>query len=411
MKLTTMKISVPVLMLMMFQSGYGVSDWFAKAWSAMNQGKTAEAFAIVQQQKPEKVGKLSTEQKTEFKKDWSKAVSDAVTNILPSICYEADGNLTPYGGGLRDNIVTLDDDGIMIGGVYAILGDTADNEINTANVNSILQERIVATADIPNESEWLLPDEDYISDENTGIGINKWVDALIESWQLEGEGAEDNNKKLLTPQGDDDFALRKDIHLADKDTIDKEDVLSVYDAIKDAGNAAKADGAGVAEEAALTTALRNALLDVLVNRIQNPTGTTDNEKLQYKNDQLRYFIQTYRDRVVTDDTETIKDYDGISDPNDPLEAILAKAGTTPTVDSISNAVDEVISADLSLLLRHTGSVDVDTLDNAIDNAMASLSDEYGYEDLVVDGLESVAQTFDNATASSIVSNLKAIKNN
>ena len=42
MKLTTTKISIPVLMMMLFQSGYGAPSWFGNAFSMMSEGKKAE---------------------------------------------------------------------------------------------------------------------------------------------------------------------------------------------------------------------------------------------------------------------------------------------------------------------------------------------------------------------------------
>ncbi len=435
MKLTTMKISVPVLMLMMFQSGYGASDWFEKAWGLMNQGKKAEAYAVVQEAQPEKVGKLSTEQTTEFKKDWSKAVSDAVTNILP--LYYADtttqSGLTAAGDALRDAIVTLDSDGIVDGTVQDSLGAWTDqnsqDQITKDAVNTTLKIKVVTLTNhgvnavvATNAHNWLLPSTDYLDD--TKKGINKWVNALISDWMLEGDNAETNNKNLLTDQTEDsanDFALRKDIHLAGKNVIDGNDVGSVYDAIKNAGAEAKTadnssdDAEKKRTKTELTIALRDALLDVLAERISDPEGANDDAKSLYQKTQLGYYISTYRDRVVTVATsETVIDYDDGNggQHHDPLRAIVDEAGNTLSADNIKKAVDKVIVADFQHLLRH---------DNAILNAGATAALNKFDEDIKANGaveqdkvistLQAAAQTFDDATASSIVSNLKAIKTN
>lgn len=413
MKLTTMKISVPVLMLMMFQSGYGVSDWFAKAWSAMNQGKTAEAFAVVQQQKPEKVGKLSAEQAIEFKKDWSKAVSDAVTNVLPLYYADKMGS-GEEGEALRDAMIKLGNDGIMTSGKYATLDDTAGLEINTANVNRILQGRIVATANIPTNNEWLLPDENlvhkYKSDDDADNLKTKNQNRGILAWagRLATVAPEDVQKALKKDEGADTSAndpckinLRDAINLTDGTggagvddyltQVNAKIATSVGDArtyVTNAGNTVNYDDTSIKT---LASDLKEALLDVLAKQI---AAADDTGKKTF----LVNYIKVLYDRVVSDQTTTSYTYADATG-NDDTNAFNEILRQISKGSSISDAIKNVISADLSLLLRHTGSVNVDTLDNAIASSN------------VATGLESVAQTFDDATASSIVSNLKAIKNN
>lgn len=389
MKLTTMKISVPVLMLMMFQSGYGVSDWFAKAWSAMNQGKTAEAFAVVHEAKPEKapMSALSNEEKEKFTESWVKDIRDAVANVAPLYFADEDGEFTDFQNAMLSEDATH--------GALLELFD-ADEEINANTVNGALIEYIRENVDNKVTDTWLLPNENYVK-KNDGKGINWWVDQLITHWGK--DDFTDNPENLLKSNGGqdgNDDTLRGSLTL----TVDEINGMAVDIGTK----AVAAQGEDkTTEEAALTTALRDALENVLVNRIKNPTGDDDDEKLLYKNNQLRYFIQTYRDRNVTDDDKTVIDYGDDDTTDNSLSVILEEAGATPTVDSIKTAVDKVISADLSLLLRHTGSVNVDTLDNAI---ASSSGDDY--EDQVATGLKSVTQTFGSAV-DGIISKLKTIK--
>lgn len=53
MKLTSLKMSIPVLMLMISQSGYGVSDWFMEACRALNRGDIDAAQRITAQNNPD----------------------------------------------------------------------------------------------------------------------------------------------------------------------------------------------------------------------------------------------------------------------------------------------------------------------------------------------------------------------
>jgi hypothetical protein len=421
MNLTTMKVSVPVLMLMMFQSGYGVSDWFAKAWSAMNEGKKAEAFAIVQQAKPEKVGTLSAEQKTEFRKTWSKEISDAVTNILPQYYYDANGKLTADGESLRNTIVTLTNDEIDTS-VGDSLGDLAkqnsQDQITKDSVNAILRNRIAI--DVPGfigqDHNWLLPDDNYVSGEAAGVGINRWVKDLISNWGGENYTQEDNKKLLLGKFDNNDFELRAKIQLGgvqnnDENYKNQPEVNDVFNAVKTCEIPAGGTNSGQLDPAKteeITVSLRNALLDVLAARATDNAAGNNNAANYATDGPGDLFVRTYRDRVVTVNTsKTVINYgDSTTAKQDPLTVIFEKAGTTLDVANIKNAVDNVISADLSHILRHSGSVSVDTLDNNI-----ASSSETVHNDKVEEGLQSVAQTFDDATASSIVSNLKAIKTN
>ena len=52
MKLTTTKISIPVLMMMLFQSGHGMNDWFWQASELFVSGQTAQAVRVVHQNDP-----------------------------------------------------------------------------------------------------------------------------------------------------------------------------------------------------------------------------------------------------------------------------------------------------------------------------------------------------------------------
>lgn len=52
MKLTTTKISIPVLMMMLFQSGHGMNNWFWQASELFVSGQTAQAVRIVHQNDP-----------------------------------------------------------------------------------------------------------------------------------------------------------------------------------------------------------------------------------------------------------------------------------------------------------------------------------------------------------------------
>lgn len=52
MKLTTMRISVPVLMMMLFQSGYSMEAWFDQALGLAADGQTAQAVRVIHQNDP-----------------------------------------------------------------------------------------------------------------------------------------------------------------------------------------------------------------------------------------------------------------------------------------------------------------------------------------------------------------------
>lgn len=83
MKLTTLKVSVPVLMMMMFQSGYGVSDWFASACkSAIIDNNSVAAVETMMEHNPESV-QMTDEAQNLFLEKWRLDIAKAVQQFIP----------------------------------------------------------------------------------------------------------------------------------------------------------------------------------------------------------------------------------------------------------------------------------------------------------------------------------------
>lgn len=90
MKLTTLKVSVPVLMMMLFQSGYGVSDWFARACvAAINEGNTLEAQRIMVENNPSSVT-MTDEANKDFVNELKTLIKESIDGFVPR-GFENDG--------------------------------------------------------------------------------------------------------------------------------------------------------------------------------------------------------------------------------------------------------------------------------------------------------------------------------
>lgn len=391
MKLTTMKISVPVLMLMMFQSGYGVSDWFEKAWGLMNQGKKAEAYAVVKQA-GHGADKIYPQDRDQCFSVWSKAVSDAVSEKLPSYYYgyneekEEDG-LTPEGEALRNEMITLNDEGIIDGGRYFdLVKEDEIDKITAENVKSVFLDTIVANVYTPgfeesvetetetnsesndepkimNEgqsSAWLLPDNNLLagfidpdeseredsSTANRHAGIYAWASRIAHKWQSSENPVdliEDNAPYLM--KGDDSHFV-----LDLKDNIDLEyeeegqdcEVKTVVTLIENKANVAnqaillESYDEQIAKIKDLAISLRDAVEGVLIERIKgNLRNAKEAENAEAKEaaetkarENLSNYLKVAFNRTIDTNSSTVKAYGtewGLLNEHDPLEAILAVA--------------------------------------------------------------------------------------
>ncbi len=112
MKLTTLKVSVPVLMMMMFQSGYGVSDWFMDACRELNRGNVFEAQRLFVENNPDSV-EMTQQDKDEFVVKNAELIKNAIKSFIPRGFKNAEGKLEPEGKILQlvatGNLINLTD--------------------------------------------------------------------------------------------------------------------------------------------------------------------------------------------------------------------------------------------------------------------------------------------------------------
>jgi len=464
MKLTTTKISVPVLMLMLFQSGYGVSDWFEKASIALNAGERAEAYAIVQKAHPEKLvgGELSNADKVQCDGVWSKNVSDAIEEVLPSYYYtnllteetedEIEEILNEKGEALRDAIIHLDDDyKIIDGGEYydrfIKYGEESDY-INADTVKDAFLDAIVANvynknfnndtpldpAKIMNEgqsSAWLLPDNHLLAayvapteddkTENAKKGVLAWAGRIAEKWNPEEEA---ENKNLLERyEGEDEetdpcvIDLRNSINLEDPENPEETgDLTAVYTAIETEAAAAHSavsneevgDAARTAAVEALANKLKGELENVLIGEM-NPEDINDSDP---RISPLSNYLAVSLNRAIYENSKTVKPYYyGSTEPSltyDPLKAILEVFDKQGQVqDPLNKAINNVIVDDLAWLLRQDKKST--TTVNALDEAVIDGREVNPTK--VFETLKAEAQPFDDETADTVVENLQLIKDN
>ena len=441
MKLTTMKISVPVLMLMMFQSGYGVSDWFEKAWGLMNQGKKAEAYAVVKQAHPEKVKPIYDQDRDQCLSVWSKAVSDAVSENLPLCYYNTEGKLTHEGDldgeALRNELIELNDEGIISSGEYYDLVESRSETIDAEAIkywsqNTIAYNSYNKIMDKGQPSAWLLPDNDllagFIDPSDTGLdeankhaGVYAWAGRIATKWLTEGEEQQKvtHNKNLLkNKEGTDTdlcvIDLRNDINLTGEDT--ESDLTKVYVAIQEKATAAhiavSTEGMGEEAKTAAVEALANALRDeleiILDSRIQSTTEQTQINAVS------NYLKVAFNKNIDSEISKTVKPYyseSGLLIEN-PLNVILQvannKADPDPTSSGdITLATRKVIADDLSLLLRRDGE-QVDIFDENVDiiDSTGTAVDTSKVHEFLLNNVQ-----FDDDVTDSVVENLQLIKDN
>ena len=459
MKLTTTKISVPVLMLMLFQSGYGVSDWFEKASIALNAGERAEAYAIVQKAHPEKLegGELSEADKVQCDGVWSKNVSDAIEEVLPFGYKEEETKLNPEE--LLKSIIELNElTSVINGGEYydrfIKYGEESDY-INADTVKDAFLDAIVANvynenfnnntppdpAKIMNEgksSAWLLPDNDLLatydptedtteSKPNKDKGVLAWAGRIAAAWNPSDTTGETNKKLLQNKEGVGqgtvdpcEIGLRNSINLEDPEDPENPeetgDLTAVYTAIETEAAAAHSavsneevgDAARTAAVEALANKLKGELENVLIGEM-NPEDINDSDP---RISPLSNYLAVSLNRAIYENSKTVKPYYyGSTEPSltyDPLKAILEVFDKQGQVqDPLNKAINNVIVDDLAWLLRQDKKST--TTVNALDEAVIDGREVNPTK--VFETLKAEAQPFDDETADTVVENLQLIKDN
>lgn len=82
MKLTSIKMSIPVLMLMISQSGYGVSDWFGRACIAMVRGDISTATRLIIENNPGSVT-MTNQAKESLVAETKDSIKNDIDNFIP----------------------------------------------------------------------------------------------------------------------------------------------------------------------------------------------------------------------------------------------------------------------------------------------------------------------------------------
>ncbi len=169
MKLTTTKLSVPVLMLMIFQSGYGAgaSDWFFNAFGMASKGQTLEAIDCVREANP---SALKVVDKDVAKELLRAGVNEKIKDFIPrGVTGDSAEDFQNKQNEAFDLLVTKE-------------GKTSYEEVETA-----LKDQIVTTF---YESNWWKENSDIdksMSDPDIG-----WIAKVGQAWD---SGSEEEEKK------------------------------------------------------------------------------------------------------------------------------------------------------------------------------------------------------------------------
>jgi hypothetical protein len=449
MNLTTMKVSVPVLMLMMFQSGFCVEDWFEKAALAAKEGNGAQFYAIVQEAAPDQLEKLSAEKKTEFRKTWMESVRSEIDKVAPRSLRDVDANTHPR----TDAVGSIAADGTPSGYLATVIAAfdagtaTTSSEISNDCLLFVLSRGgasfwpvhdaaagladIIATTCVPPQADIEGTDQD---DETSGTlwGILKNAsDPAKKTEALDSLLARPGLSGVTTKATEFDADTIK----ADIDAITGTDaaanaakLAAVYNAVVTRATAVRTDAYQAATitigdtdndtiTAAEKTAIEAAVLaetdqtnraktfeDTLLNTLE-AKQLDDNNRSTVVNG----FLSVYLHRMNSGNQDAL------------VTAIVddVKNNNTPLKEACASTVGDVIESMLRNDTKYSGNYEsfIKGLDEkladlntaGIDITANNLTPEQKED--VMNALKDYVQTFDAATASSIVSNLKAIKAN
>lgn len=151
MKLTTMKLSVPVLMLMMFQSGYGTSDWFFNALGMASKGQTLEAIDYVREHKPDALKIVD---------------KDVAKNAMVTDVNEKIGDVVPEGLVDKAGFIQL---------VKNALLNLGENDIDVTHIQDALKNQILSKFYDGNAGWWHMNGDD-------ADNITRWENAVGRVW-------------------------------------------------------------------------------------------------------------------------------------------------------------------------------------------------------------------------------------
>ncbi len=173
MKLTTLKVSVPVLMMMLFQSGHGVSNWFMDACRAMKKGDIFTVQNLLIENNPGSVT-MSDAGKADFVNKSEDLIKEAVKGFIPRGFYDSEG-LTEDGIAFQTSLMEA----------MVALADVSSDSVENAFKNEVIKSFSEFL-----ENGFLACDEN-VYDEVTKI-TNTW--AISDVPEATGD---DNNKVIV----------------------------------------------------------------------------------------------------------------------------------------------------------------------------------------------------------------------
>lgn len=348
MKLT--KISIPVLMLMMFQSGHGMNAWFDQALSLFDKGQTAQAIQVINKNEPSLIkvtnsALVSNEVKEGIQEGSADNILAVVKDFVPREWSKDED--TTFSEVVTDAILGLED-------------------ISAANVKDALKDKIIENF---YAACWSV-DDDIVE------AVNQWKTGVVEDWSTakEAQGA--------TP----------DSILAAVKTAVQEDVSGIT--VDDNANfSAFVEAIEEATDDAREAAAEDVLIDYLAGKVLTAIGEDEADS----ETAVKNFLKVYwwRDTDASEASATA------------VDDFLAKIGNDATEDDVKNAATYVVGTSLENWLRHSAADTsaaaiarqkdlinaIDALDPAAEN----------YETDKINAVTGSIETFDDATVSQIVS--------
>lgn len=374
MNLNIKKVSVPVLMFMMFQSGFSMNStdaWFGQAAKAVAQGKVALAAAKVI------ANDNTVTVKGDHTTEWENLIKEEVDGYLPGVYT---GSTTPTKTALNEKVRDNTNG-------FGTLDGTASKEITVSNANSIVK-RLIAEEGAYNNTNakwnvWIQngTTKGYIE------GDTGWAKAVIDGW---GTATEELKESLFKKQGGDSdsagVVLRHKIGLDKTETYTGE-VKTVYDKVKAVISETDADK----KKAAVVKALREGLEEVLLDRItkEKTNSNWDTFKENVKND-VDGYVKVHYYRNFEENSELSSN-----------EGLLKQLWDS---SDLREGFDSYVGSEIEKWLRRDKS-----LSDAQQKAMVGALDSAAADDAKKAELKPYVQELDNGSADLIVDLLKAIK--
>ena len=418
MKLASLKISIPVLMLLMSQSGYCVSNWFMEVGKALNRGDIYTAIRLTIENNPDSLI-LSDKSKADFINKTKELIKNDINSFIPKGI--KDGEKEAFQEKIIKDMLALTDvtsnnvqdsfKSTIVSNFYKNVGWLGKNEsvydevtkVTTVYANSCVtgSASSIPEALLGRIGEFL---STYLSHKEDAESNKTVLTTLLSGANLTALGSEELDDtyyeikgRVDAVEGTRSAGENNNPPERTEDDVTADQKKAIYNGLK-----SRADG--------IRSSTEKKVVDWTATDLENLSKDITGNNASDRAESLRKALYNEVAKNVAD-TDDLKPYLNLFgywkiDQQEFLQKILDKIQQAP--DDVEDAVYSTFGEEYENLLRHSDDADLARQKKLIE-AVSKITSE-STDDQKAEAVSGSIETLDNVTADKVMQLVKNIKN-